>query len=150
MKSPRLRAEVAVLAVLVVFAAVWRLAPELRGAVRHALLPSSVHTVATRVAEIQGRRPELAALAESADGPVRILVLKRERKVEVHAKGWAVPLSFPMTGYSGQLGPKLREGDGQIPEGVYDCVGLNQEIDLSAAARRTASSTEAGMPPLRS
>lgn len=33
--------------------------------------------------------------------------------------------SYPFTGFSGGLGPKLREGDGQIPEGVYAIEYLN-------------------------
>ena len=121
----RLRVEVAILAVLVVLATVWRLSPGLREAVRRALFPESIYSVASRVADIKARRPELASLVASAGGPIRILVLKRERTVEIHAKGWSAPLSFPMTAFSGQLGPKLREWDGQIPEGVFDCVGLN-------------------------
>jgi hypothetical protein len=58
-----------------------------------------------------------------------IVVLKEERTVEawthdragagVRLKAWA------MTGFSGELGPKLRQGDGQIPEGVYRSEGLN-------------------------
>ena len=32
---------------------------------------------------------------------------------------------YPMTGFSGTLGPKLKEGDGQIPEGVYGIEYLN-------------------------
>ena len=33
--------------------------------------------------------------------------------------------SYPFTGFSGGLGPKLRKGDGQIPEGVYAIEYLN-------------------------
>ena len=33
--------------------------------------------------------------------------------------------SYPFTGFSGGLGPKLLEGDGQIPEGVYAIEYLN-------------------------
>ena len=33
--------------------------------------------------------------------------------------------SYPFTGFSGGLGPKLWEGDGQIPEGVYAIEYLN-------------------------
>lgn len=54
-----------------------------------------------------------------------VLVFKRDRRVELHAPGWSDPLVYPMTGFSGTLGPKLREGDGQIPEGVYAVASLN-------------------------
>ncbi len=33
--------------------------------------------------------------------------------------------TFPIRALSGELGPKLREGDRQVPEGVYRIVGLN-------------------------
>lgn len=33
--------------------------------------------------------------------------------------------TFPILAASGQLGPKLREGDRQVPEGVYRIIGLN-------------------------
>ena len=33
--------------------------------------------------------------------------------------------TFPFQGFSGTLGPKLREGDGQIPEGLYRIEYLN-------------------------
>ena len=32
---------------------------------------------------------------------------------------------YPFTGFSGGRGPKLREGDGQIPEGIYAIEYLN-------------------------
>ena len=59
------------------------------------------------------------ARAKSAGGKLRILVFKNERSVEVHAPGWKAPRIYQMTAFSGTLGPKLREGDGQIPEGIY-------------------------------
>lgn len=33
--------------------------------------------------------------------------------------------SFPIRGASGELGPKLRQGDKQVPEGIYGIAGLN-------------------------
>ena len=41
--------------------------------------------------------------------------------------------SYPFTGFSGGLGPKLREGDGQIPEGVYaiEYPNPNSQFQLS-------------------
>ena len=82
-------------------------------------------TVEDRVAEILAKKPGLKAVAESARGPLRILVFKQERMVEVQAPGWSAPRRYPMTAFSGTLGPKLREGDGQIPEGVYGLAYLN-------------------------
>ena len=82
-------------------------------------------TVEDRVAEILVKKPGLKAVAESAQGALRILVFKHERMVEVQAPGWSAPRTYPMTAFSGTLGPKLREGDGQIPEGVYGLEYLN-------------------------
>ncbi len=58
-----------------------------------------------------------------------LLGLKQERELQVYAAGPALPLafirSFAILGASGGLGPKLREGDRQVPEGVYAIVYLN-------------------------
>ena len=86
---------------------------------------SSRHTIADRNAAILAKKPQLKAAAKSAGGKLRILVFKNERMVELHAPGWKAPRKYPMTAFSGTLGPKLREGDGQIPEGVYRIEYLN-------------------------
>ena len=68
-------------------------------------------------------------LEELTDGrPITILAFKEERILEVWKKnesGWRAVCSYPFTGFSGELGPKLIEGDGQIPEGVYEVEYLN-------------------------
>ena len=86
---------------------------------------ASRHTIADRTAAILAKKPQLKDVAESAGGKLRILVFKNERTVEVHAPGWKAPRIYPMTAFSGTLGPKLREGDGQIPEGIYGIGYLN-------------------------
>jgi len=48
-----------------------------------------------------------------------LVVLKDERILQVLIK------TYPFTAYSGQLGPKLKEGDKQIPEGIYKIAYLN-------------------------
>ncbi len=85
----------------------------------------SRHTVEDRVADILAKKPALKALVGSAGGSLRIFVFKNERKVEVSAPGWGESRVYPMTSFSGKLGPKLREGDRQIPEGVYGIEYLN-------------------------
>ena len=86
---------------------------------------ASRYTIADRTAVILEKKPQLKGVAESAGGKLRILVFKNERSVEVHAPGWKAPRIYPMTAFSGSLGPKLREGDGQIPEGTYGIEYLN-------------------------
>ncbi|TAL58420.1 MAG: hypothetical protein EPN84_13020, partial [Legionella sp.] len=60
---------------------------------------------------------------------VALLAFKSERKVELWARdsaeSWVHVHSYPLTGFSGRLGPKLRENDKQIPEGVYKLVNFN-------------------------
>lgn len=60
---------------------------------------------------------------------IALLAFKSERKVELWAKNseqkWVHIHNYPLTGYSGRLGPKLRENDRQIPEGIYKLVNFN-------------------------
>lgn len=55
--------------------------------------------------------------------------LKDERVLEVwgqaDAGNWVRIRTLPILGASGILGPKLREGDRQVPEGVYEIESLN-------------------------
>ena len=64
-------------------------------------------------------------MAEGTGGSLKILVFKREGVVEVSAPGWGAARRYAMTAGSGGPGPKLREGDGQIPEGFYRVESLN-------------------------
>lgn len=59
---------------------------------------------------------------------VALLAFKKERRVEVWAGSdgaWRLVRAYPVLGASGELGPKLREGDRQVPEGFYRIEGLN-------------------------
>jgi hypothetical protein len=60
---------------------------------------------------------------------IALLAFKAERKVELWAKNseqeWVHIHNYPLTGFSGRLGPKLKENDKQIPEGVYKLVNFN-------------------------
>lgn len=60
---------------------------------------------------------------------VTLLALKQERRLEVWAtRGDDAPrrvASYPILAASGGAGPKLREGDRQVPEGVYRLQWLN-------------------------
>ena len=63
--------------------------------------------------------------------PARFLLLglKQERELQLYAagpaQGFAFIRPFAILGASGEIGPKLREGDRQVPEGVYRIVYLN-------------------------
>ena len=71
--------------------------------------------------------PDMLALMEKTgvgqNSPVLIRTYKKEAEFEIwkmKADGRYVHFkTFPMCRWSGQLGPKLREGDRQVPEGFY-------------------------------
>jgi hypothetical protein len=60
---------------------------------------------------------------------VALLAFKKERYVELWAKNdnqpWRYIHKYSLTAFSGRLGPKLKERDGQIPEGIYRLTTLN-------------------------
>ena len=72
-------------------------------------------------------------------GRVVLLGLKDERRLDVYAGPAAGPVtliaSHPILGASGVLGPKLAEGDGQVPEGVYGVDSLNPNSAADVALR---------------
>lgn len=92
-------------------------------------------TIADRVAQYgPGARARLAphfAAAAIPYPPERFVLLgfKRERELHLFAAGGGRDLTFirsyPIEGASGGLGPKLREGDRQVPEGIYTIEYLN-------------------------
>ncbi len=62
--------------------------------------------------------------------PTRLTLvgLKQERTLEVWASGqagWTLLRSYSVLVRSGSLGPKLREGDLQVPEGIYRLTAFN-------------------------
>lgn len=64
----------------------------------------------------------MAAKGSSASAPVVFRAYKRESELEVWKrgpKGYVFIKSFPICRWSGQLGPKHRNGDRQVPEGFY-------------------------------
>lgn len=61
---------------------------------------------------------------------VAFLTFKKERDLQLWArddvhKVWRFIHKYPLTAFSGRLGPKLKEKDGQIPEGVYRLTSFN-------------------------
>lgn len=81
-----------------------------------------------------------------------LLAFKQEKRLELwifEKNRWQYLHSYPVLAASGRLGPKLKEGDRQVPEGIYQVVLLNpysqfhlslklnypNEFDLSHARR---------------
>ena len=59
---------------------------------------------------------------------VVLITLKTERRIELWASAdgpWRHVRDYPILAASGEPGPKLRRGDGQVPEGIYHIEGLN-------------------------
>lgn len=81
------------------------------------------------------KEPELKAYFEKAGvayppKEVALLAFKREQNIQLWAhdsnsKHWHFIHTYPLTAYSGNLGPKLRERDKQIPEGIYHLITFN-------------------------
>lgn len=80
------------------------------------------------------RRPELKTLCadQGLDYPpakATFIFLKDQKVLEVWAAGadkvWKLIAQFPVLGAGGELGPKLKEGDLQVPEGIYRLLWLN-------------------------
>ena len=75
---------------------------------------------------LKQKGPELAKslgkIGAKLGDPVFIRIFKEEKELEVWVKpGQKFKLfrTYPICKFSGELGPKLREGDGQSPEGFY-------------------------------
>jgi hypothetical protein len=72
-------------------------------------------------------------------GRVTLVVLKDERTVELHAasaKGsYRLIRRYPILAASGTIGPKLREGDSQVPEGIYRIESLNPNSQFHLSLR---------------
>jgi hypothetical protein len=70
-----------------------------------------------------------AAAVPYPPGSLVLLGLKDSKTLQVCASGPQGPLrlirSYPILAASGQSGPKLREGDRQVPEGIYRIESLN-------------------------
>jgi len=66
---------------------------------------------------------QMDALGTTPSAPTLIRTYKKEAEFEIwklKSDGqYALLKTFPMCRWSGQLGPKLREGDRQVPEGFY-------------------------------
>jgi hypothetical protein len=122
--------------------------PPLRRRLLHPLFTRAEgpYTVEQRVAELADARARVSELCRKAGFstgmPVRVtlLGLKDEKRVEVYGFGPGDGLakliaSYPIQAASGVLGPKLREGDRQVPEGVYPIESLNPNSRFHVALR---------------
>ena len=90
--------------------------------------------------DVEGRlKPKFDAAGVSyPPAELAYIALKDKAQLEVYARNdrlgeWRHILTYPILGMSGTTGPKLREGDMQVPEGVYraDFLNANSRFHLS-------------------
>ena len=126
----------------------------LAGAAALLLKPELAHSLRDRVIRVVGRlapgfaarwrlgneAPLEARLAERGFGPgskAFVRIFKAERQLELWLRRgatFALFQTYDICNWSGDLGPKLKEGDGQAPEGFY-AVGFKQLNPRSAYYR---------------
>ena len=89
-------------------------------------------------------RPQLRSLFEQAGcayppREVSLVAIKDARRLEVWAHdsdpAWRLITTYSILGASGTAGPKLREGDGQVPEGIYRLTELNPKSSFHLSIR---------------
>jgi murein L,D-transpeptidase YafK len=98
------------------------------------LLPNiaGAHTVEGRLREFgDSVKKRMAPYFEKAGvsyPPQRLtfIALKEEKILEVYASERLIR-SYPILAASGGAGPKLRQGDGQVPEGIYRINAFNPD-----------------------
>ncbi len=110
------------------------------------------HTVASRVAQFGDTvRKRLLPPFEKAGVPYppsafTLVAFKDQKTLELYAanaEGRLVGIrSYPVLAASGGPGPKLREGDHQVPEGVYAVENLNPNSRFHLALRVNYPSPE--------
>jgi len=70
---------------------------------------------------------------------VALIAFKEERQLEVWGRAdggvWRYVRAYPILGASGHAGPKRREGDRQVPEGVYHIDSLNPNSSYHLSMR---------------
>lgn len=72
-------------------------------------------------------------------GKVALVALKATRTLTLYAAASSGDMkriaTYPVLGQSGNPGPKLREGDRQVPEGIYRIEGLNPNSNFYVSLR---------------
>jgi murein L,D-transpeptidase YafK len=93
-------------------------------------------------AEVEARlAPAFAAAGLSYPAKdLAYVAIKGQRRLQVYARDserapWRFVRAYPVLGQSGDLGPKLREGDRQVPEGIYAAEDLNPNSRFHLAIR---------------
>ena len=85
-----------------------------------------IPTSARAALAAQSVQPTLEAMRDQAQvrpgAPLLVRIFKSEDELEIWADAgtrYVLLRTYPICMYSGALGPKIRQGDGQAPEGFY-------------------------------
>ena len=107
--------------------------------------PKQLYTVKSRLAEIApaaGARLTARFEAAKASWPpaeIALIAIKDQKSLELHARPssgpWTLIHRYRVLAASGGAGPKLRQGDRQVPEGVYGIVFLNPNSAFHVSLR---------------
>jgi hypothetical protein len=107
--------------------------------------PARAYTLIDRLAEISPaaykRLAEKFETAKAAWPPAEIglVAIKDEKILELFARSnggaWKLIHRYPVLAASGVAGPKLRQGDRQVPEGVYGIAFLNPNSRYDVSLR---------------
>src|SRR6218665_2377202 len=108
--------------------------------------PKGPHSVQDRLAQFGARvaaRLEPSFARAGLTYPpheVAYVAFKDQRVLELYARGsandgWRFVKQYAVKGASGRLGPKLVEGDHQVPEGIYQADFLNPNSRFHVSIR---------------
>ena len=81
--------------------------------------------------EIESKKPYLIGLSQ---GSLSIIVIKDEKKLYLFNDEKLID-TIPVLAASGKLGPKIKRGDNQVPEGVYNISVLNSNSSYYLSAK---------------
>ena len=100
------------------------------------LMPRSIYTVEQRLAQFSAPVATRLAPAFTHAGlsypphEIAYVAFKDQRQLQLYARAskagpWTFVKQYPVLAASGKAGPKLKEGDRQVPEGIYQAESLN-------------------------
>jgi murein L,D-transpeptidase YafK len=114
--------------------------------------PSQAATISDRVVQYETQvQLRLAPLFKAQSIPyppskITLIALKDEKKLELHVLGtnglYQLIKTYPILAASGTAGPKLKEGDLQVPEGFYTIESLNPNSLYHLSLRVNYPNTE--------
>ncbi|MGQ5523394.1 L,D-transpeptidase family protein [Chitinimonas sp. PSY-7] len=134
--KPITRIYLILLCIILVTMAVVHFAHDSRKSIKSYFMSGTRYTVNERLTEygsaVEARlRAEVVAAGLSyPPKELAYVAFKDARRLEVYGRTtsqqpWQFVKAYPILAASGNLGPKLKEGDEQVPEGIYQAESLN-------------------------